>query len=119
MFLQSLDAAVGDITLTAKRSQYVDFSLPIEDGGITRLQQIKYDDDPNKGNFFLKPFSRELWLTAIALLIFTGFTLWIIEHRQNEAFRGLPSEHVGLIFYIPFMSIVFANSELVSITHHA
>ncbi|KAL8458833.1 hypothetical protein ACS0TY_036368 [Phlomoides rotata] len=92
VFDGTFDAAVGDITITARRSQYVDFSLPIEDGGITRLQDIKYED-PNKGNFFLKPFSRGLWLTVIALLIFTGLTLWIIEHRLNEDFRGPPSEH--------------------------
>lgn len=110
LVFQTFDAAVGDITITARRSQYVDFSLPIEDGGITRIQEIKYED-PNKGNFFLKPFSRGLWLTAIALLVFTGLTLWIIEHRLNEDFRGPPSEHVGLIFYIPIMSLVFANSE--------
>lgn len=109
-----MDAAVGDITITLNRSQYVDFTLPIEEGGISRLQDIKFNN-PNRQNFFLKPFDRDLWLTAIGLFMFTGLTLWIIEHRLNEAFRGPPSEHVGLILYIPFMSLVFAHSEYQSI----
>ncbi|KAL2253625.1 UNVERIFIED_CONTAM: Glutamate receptor 2.8 [Sesamum indicum] len=104
------DAAVGDITITANRSQFVDFTLPIEEGGVTRTQKIQYEN-PNDEWFFLKPLKKELWLTAIALFILTGVALWILEHRFNRAFRGPPSEHVGLIFYIPFMSLVFAHRE--------
>lgn len=73
-------------------------------------QVIKYKD-PNKKLFFLTPLNRDLWLTAIALFILTGVSIWILEHRFNRAFRGPPSAHVGLILYIPFMSLVFANSE--------
>ncbi|KAL8458831.1 hypothetical protein ACS0TY_036366 [Phlomoides rotata] len=104
VFNGNFGAAVGDITITLNRSQYVDFTLPIEEGGIARLQKIDYEN-PNGQNFFLMPFTTELWLTAIALFMFTGLVLWIIEHRLNEAFRGPPSEHVGLIFYIPFIIV--------------
>ncbi|KAK6140563.1 hypothetical protein DH2020_025694 [Rehmannia glutinosa] len=104
------DAAVGDITITEHRSQFVDFTLPIEEGGVSRTQKIKYEN-PNDKLIFLEPLTKKLWLTAIALFIFTGVALWILEHRVNKAFRGPRSEHVGLIFYIPFMSLVFANRE--------
>ncbi|KAK4429807.1 Glutamate receptor 2.8 [Sesamum alatum] len=69
VFNGTYDAAVGDITITANRSQYVDFTLPIEEGGVTRTQKIQYDN-PNNEWFFLKPLKKELWLTAIALFIF-------------------------------------------------
>ncbi|KAH6793301.1 hypothetical protein C2S52_003778 [Perilla frutescens var. hirtella] len=110
VFNETFDAAVGDITVTANRSKYVDFSLPIEDGGVTRTQKIEYDN-PNDQWFFLKPLEKELWLTAIALFVFTGVSLWILEHRINDAFRGPPAEHAGLIFYIPFVSLVLTNGE--------
>ncbi|KAG8380243.1 hypothetical protein BUALT_Bualt07G0173000 [Buddleja alternifolia] len=110
VFIGNYDAAVGDITITANRSQYVDFTLPIEGGGITRTQLIKYEN-PNNKLFFLEPLHKKLWLAAIGLFVFTGVALWILEHRFNRAFRGPPSDHVGLIFYIPFMSLVFANRE--------
>ncbi|EYU21242.1 hypothetical protein MIMGU_mgv1a023374mg [Erythranthe guttata] len=106
----SFDAAVGDITITEMRSEYVDFTLPIEDGGVTITQNV-FNEDNNGAGIFLEPLEGKLWLTAIALFIFTGLSLWILEHRFNEAFRGPPSEHVGLIVYIPFMSLVFANRE--------
>ncbi|KAL7140511.1 hypothetical protein ABFS83_09G124600 [Erythranthe nasuta] len=104
------DAVVGDITIIAKRSKYVDFTLPIEESGVTNTQNETYYELKVKP-FFLKPFTRELWLTAIAILVLTGVALWTLEHRFNAAFRGPPSEHVGLILYVPFMSVVFANRE--------
>ncbi|KAK6162847.1 hypothetical protein DH2020_002688 [Rehmannia glutinosa] len=87
------DAAVGDITITEHRSQFVDFTLPIEEGGVSRTQKIKYEN-PNDKLIFLEPLTKKLWLTAIALFIFTGVALWILEHRVNKAFRGPRSEHV-------------------------
>ncbi|EYU21233.1 hypothetical protein MIMGU_mgv1a020108mg, partial [Erythranthe guttata] len=105
------DVAVGDITITATRSEYVVFTLPIEEGGVTRTQKIQYDDNRNDKWFFLKPLKMELWLTILALFIFTGVSLWILEHKFNKAFRGRPSGYLGLIFYIPFMSLVFAHRE--------
>ncbi|KAL8043588.1 hypothetical protein ABFX02_09G128007 [Erythranthe guttata] len=108
VFNGEYDAAVGDITITGTRSQYVDFTLQIEEGGVTRTQRIEYEN-PNDLLFFFKPLKRDLWLTALAMLILTGVALWILEHRHNEDFRG--SHHAGLIFYVPFTSLVFAYRE--------
>ncbi|EYU21236.1 hypothetical protein MIMGU_mgv1a023982mg, partial [Erythranthe guttata] len=111
VFHGKYDAVVGDITITAKRSEYLDFTLPIDQGGITMIQKIRHDGKPHDESFFVKPLRKQLWLTAIALFIFTGIALWILEHRFNKDFRGPPSEHLGLIFYIPFMSLVYSNRE--------
>ncbi|EYU21231.1 hypothetical protein MIMGU_mgv1a021578mg, partial [Erythranthe guttata] len=89
------DASVGDITITATRSRYVVFTLPIEDGGVTRIQKIQYDSDPNDKWFFLKPLNWKLWLTILALVIFTTLAISILERK----------------FKIAFMSIVFSHSE--------
>ncbi|KAG8380241.1 hypothetical protein BUALT_Bualt07G0172800 [Buddleja alternifolia] len=110
VFLQNYDAAVGDITITPKRSKYVDYALPFAAGGVTVTVPITYKD-PNNNTFFLKPLKKELWLTTIALFFLTGFVLWILEHRFNNAYRGPVSQHAGMIFYFPFMSIVFAQRE--------
>ncbi|KAG8380242.1 hypothetical protein BUALT_Bualt07G0172900 [Buddleja alternifolia] len=110
VFLQNYDAAVGDITVTSKRSKYVDYTLPFAAGGVTITVPITYND-PNNNMIFWKPLTKELWLTAIALFFLTGVALWILEHRFNKAYRGTPSDHTGMIFYFPFMSLVFAQRE--------
>ncbi|KAK4492409.1 hypothetical protein RD792_003214 [Penstemon davidsonii] len=108
--LQKYDVAVGDITITSKRSNYVDFTLPFEAGGVTMTMLRNYDSLYNEW-FFLEPFEKKLWLTAIGLFVFTGFVVWVLEHRSSSAFRGPLAHHVGMIFYFPFMSLVYAQRE--------
>ncbi|KAK4485680.1 hypothetical protein RD792_008324 [Penstemon davidsonii] len=109
VYLQEYDAAVGDFTVTTKRLNYVDFTLPFAPGGITMIVKI---EDKNIW-FFLDPFQKSLWLTTMALFIFTGVVVWILEHRLNNAYRGPTAQHVGLIFYFPFMSVVYAQREII------
>ncbi|KAH7866518.1 hypothetical protein Vadar_021355 [Vaccinium darrowii] len=94
------DAAVGDFAITANRSSYVDFTLPFAEGGVSMIVPIKYEDT-NSIWTFLKPLNMKLWLTSIAFFIFTGFAVWVLEHRTDPAFRGPPSHHVGLILWLP------------------
>ncbi|KAK4478596.1 hypothetical protein RD792_014084, partial [Penstemon davidsonii] len=109
VFLKKYDAAVGDFTITSKRSNFVDFTLPFVAGGIT----MTLPDETDKSDpwFFLKLFRRDLWFTTMALFIFIGLVVWILEHRFNNAYRGPRAQHTGMIFYFPFMSLVFAQRE--------
>ncbi|KAL3825956.1 hypothetical protein ACJIZ3_021985 [Penstemon smallii] len=109
VLLKKYDAAVGDFTATSKRLDYVDFTLPFEAGGITAVK-LHNKADHDKW-FFLGPFETKLWLTTIALFIFTGLVIWILEHRFNNAYRGPPAQHTGMIFYFAFMSLAFAQRE--------
>ncbi|XP_031105177.1 glutamate receptor 2.5-like [Ipomoea triloba] len=110
VYSQKYDGAIGDITITANRSQYVDFTLPFDDGGVVSIVPITYEDESGSWTF-LKPLKKELWLTSILLFIFTGVAIWILEHRISSAFRGPPSQHVGMMFYFPFSTITFAHRE--------
>ncbi|KAK4365779.1 hypothetical protein RND71_013659 [Anisodus tanguticus] len=110
VFLRNYDGAIGDITITANRSKYVDFTLPFAEGGVLSIVLITYED-VNDIWAFLKPLKKELWLTSIAFFFLTGLTVWILEHRVSSAFRGPPSQHVGMIFYFPFSTLVFAHQE--------
>ncbi|KAK4485686.1 hypothetical protein RD792_008330 [Penstemon davidsonii] len=109
VYLQKYDAAVGDFTVTTKRLNYVDFTLPFAPGGITMIVK---NEDKNIW-FFLEPFQTSLWLTTMALFIFTGVVVWILEHRLNNAYRGPPAQHAGMIFYYPFMSVVYAQRDII------
>ncbi|KAK2969962.1 hypothetical protein RJ640_008302 [Escallonia rubra] len=114
VYLQKLDAAAGDITITANRSLYVDFTLPYAEGGVSMVVPVSYEDGNNKWTF-LKPLRRDLWVTSIGFFILTGFAVWVLEHRINVAFRGPPSQHVGMMLWFPFSTLVFPRgSPLVS-----
>ncbi|PHU14986.1 hypothetical protein BC332_16191 [Capsicum chinense] len=56
-FVQEYDAVVGDVTILASRSKYVDFTLPFSESGISVVVPVRDDDRKNMW-IFLKPLER-------------------------------------------------------------
>ncbi|KAF3339246.1 hypothetical protein FCM35_KLT16717 [Carex littledalei] len=110
VYLKNYDAVVGDITILANRSMYVDFTLPYTESGVRMLAPIK---DVNKKSpwTFLAPWTPTLWLTTGAFIFLTGITIWLTEHRVNVEFRGNPANQMGSILYFAFSTLVFAHRE--------
>lgn len=105
------DAAVADITITANRSQHVDFTLPYMSSGISMVVPMRDQRSKRAAWVFLKPLRYDLWLISFAFFVFTGFVVWAIEHRSNEEFRGPPSYQIGTLLYFGFSTLVFAHRE--------
>ncbi|CAI9776569.1 unnamed protein product [Fraxinus pennsylvanica] len=107
VYLQTFDAAVGDITITSNRSQYVDFTLPYTELGAGVVARLG-NNDPW---FFLKPLSVDLWIMSAGLFILTGFIVWLIEHPINVEFQGSPAWQIGTIFWFAASTLVHAHRE--------
>ncbi|KAF3446140.1 hypothetical protein FNV43_RR11319 [Rhamnella rubrinervis] len=112
VFLKKYDAAVGDITIRASRSLYVDFTLPYTESGVSMIVPIK-DYKRKDAWAFLKPLTWDLWVTTGCFFIFIGFVVWVLEHRINEDFRGPPLHQIGTSFWFSFSTMVFAHRERV------
>lgn len=105
---QEFDAAIGDITITANRSKYVDFTLPFTDIGLATLSR-----NANTSIWiFMKPLSSDLWVVSACFFILTGIVVWILEHRTNEEFQGSTAEQIGTTFWFAFSTLVYAHSKL-------
>ncbi|KAI3900413.1 hypothetical protein MKW92_011378 [Papaver armeniacum] len=111
---QTFDAAVGDITITANRSEYVDFTLPYNEGGVSMVVLTKQDMSKNAW-IFLKPLEWKLWVTTGAFFLIIGVAIWILEHRVNREFRGGPHSayQLGTMLSFSFSTLVFAQKERV------
>ncbi|KAG6626644.1 hypothetical protein CIPAW_15G064800 [Carya illinoinensis] len=105
------DAVVGDTTIIENRSRYVDFTLPYTESGVSMVVPLR--DRRKNAWVFLKPLSLDLWITSACFFVFIGFVVWVLEHRVNENFRGLPSHQVGTSLWYAFSTIVFAQREIV------
>ncbi|KAK7826726.1 glutamate receptor 2.2 [Quercus suber] len=89
--------------------------------GFTEFVKVEWnsstDDTPNVSGFsievFFAPLSLNLWLTTGVAFIFTGFVIWVLEHRINTEFRGPPAQQLGLIFWFSFSTLAFAHREKV------
>ncbi|WMV34951.1 hypothetical protein MTR67_028336 [Solanum verrucosum] len=113
LFSEKFDAMIGDITISANRSKYVDFTLPFTESGFSAVVPVK-DDDRKNAWIFVKPLKSELWVTTGAFFVFIGFVVWVLEHRVNKEFRGPKREQVGMIFWFSFSTLVFAHKERVT-----
>ncbi|EOY29255.1 Glutamate receptor [Theobroma cacao] len=69
------DAVVGDTTIVANRSQYVDFTLPYIESGVSMFVPIR-DNRRKNAWVFLKPLTWDLWLTSACFFLFIGFVVW-------------------------------------------
>ena len=101
---------VGDTTIRANRSLYVDFSMPYTESGIVMVVPI-VDTRSKNAWAFLKPLTWDLWLTISCYLVFIGFVVWVLEHRINDDFRGPPLHQVGTSIWFSFSTMVFAQSN--------
>nr|XP_029118700.1 glutamate receptor 2.2 [Elaeis guineensis] len=112
VYLQKYDAVVGDVTIRFNRSLHVDFTLPYTESGVSMIVPVKQNID-NSAWTFLKPLTTDLWLGSFFFFIYTGFVVWVIEHRNNKEFRGPLSQQIGTVFYFSFSTLVFAHGEKV------
>ncbi|KAL9239799.1 hypothetical protein vseg_014085 [Gypsophila vaccaria] len=109
VFLQNYDVVVGDITIIASRSSYVDFTLPYTESGVTMV--VPVIDDRQSPWVFLKPLTWELWVATLCAFLFIAFAIWVLEHRINEEFRGPPLHQAGTCLFYSFSMMVFAQRE--------
>ncbi|KAL3818425.1 hypothetical protein ACJIZ3_004330 [Penstemon smallii] len=108
---QKYDAVVGDVTIVANRSLYVDFTLPYTESGVSIVVPIKNVKSKNSW-VFIKPFTWELWLTIFCSFLFFGFLIWILERPETAHLKNLHWHEVsGKIFWFAFITMVFAHMD--------
>uniref|UniRef100_A0A6M2F9F9 Glutamate receptor n=1 Tax=Populus davidiana TaxID=266767 RepID=A0A6M2F9F9_9ROSI len=108
--LKRFDAVVGDTTIVAYRSSYVDFTLPYSESGVTMVVLMKRDERDSMW-IFLKPLTPKLWLVTGLAFFVTGLVVWVLEHRINTEFRGTPEQQLGTVIWFSFSTLVFAHRE--------
>ncbi|KAF7830388.1 glutamate receptor 2.7-like [Senna tora] len=112
VYYGNYDAVVGDTTITANRSNFVDFTMPYTESGGTMI--VPFIANKKKSPWaFLKPLTWDLWATTFFSFVFVGFVVWVLEHRINEQFRGPPSHQIGTSLWFSFSIMVFAHREKV------
>ncbi|CAH1447098.1 unnamed protein product [Lactuca virosa] len=107
VYTGEFDAAVGDITITANRSLYVDFTQSFTDLGLGMLSR-----NTHAGMWiFMEPLSSDLWLVSACFFILLGFVIWILEHQTNKEFQDSSSQQIGTTLWFAFSTLVFAHRQ--------
>ena len=80
------DIAMGDITVTAKRREIVDFSNSIFDNSLRVLIRKATGEHVDLFSY-LRPFSTGLWLTLLVGTILAAILVCFIERKDNDALK--------------------------------
>ncbi|KAF6177171.1 hypothetical protein GIB67_025508 [Kingdonia uniflora] len=110
VYLKEFDAVVGDITILANRSKYVEFTQPYAESGLSLVVTVE-SDESQKAWLFMKPFTKTMWLVTGAIFVYTMFVVWFLEHRSNLNFRGSWKSQVGTTLWFTFSTLFFAHRE--------
>ncbi|XP_054779161.1 glutamate receptor 2.7-like isoform X1 [Prosopis cineraria] len=108
VYNKTYDAVVGDMTLLAERLQYVDFTLPYAESGLSMIVPMKSQES---AWIFLKPFTWQMWAVTGAILIYTMLVVWYLERVPNPEFRGNWKRQFSTALWFTFSSLFFAQRE--------
>ncbi|XP_056171760.1 glutamate receptor 2.9-like [Syzygium oleosum] len=109
---KTYDAAVGDITILANRSQYVEFTQPFIESELSMIVPAKPDSD--RALIFMKPFTPTMWVASGSILIYTMLVVWFLEHPTNPAFRGSRTNQLSTALWFTCSSLFFAHRERIN-----
>ncbi|RWW18416.1 hypothetical protein GW17_00017600 [Ensete ventricosum] len=108
VFLQEVDAVVGDITILAKRAVNATFTEPFLSSGLSMLVPVKPNHTPW---MFTKPFTKEVWLLILATLVYTAGVVWYLERESNPEFQGTRWVQLGATLWLILSTFFFAHGE--------
>ncbi|KAJ6400050.1 hypothetical protein OIU84_015661 [Salix udensis] len=112
VYNKELDAAVGDFSIEPGRFRYAEFSQPYIDSRLVMIVTTK----PIKKIRMLKTFTKKLWLLIVAMHMFIGCLVWILERGSNTEFKGFGGMlwfSVTVIFYAHGQSLRNSLSRVV------
>ncbi|PSS24601.1 Glutamate receptor 2.7 like [Actinidia chinensis var. chinensis] len=109
---KTYDAVIGDVTILANRSRYMEFTQPFAESRLTMLVTARPEGE--KPWMFLKPFTKELWAATGGILAYTVFIVWLLERKANPEFQGRSWRHqLGTSFWFTYSSLFFAQRETI------
>ncbi|KAF9662000.1 hypothetical protein SADUNF_Sadunf18G0007700 [Salix dunnii] len=98
VYLKNFDAVVGDTTIVYNRSQYVDFTLPYTERGVSMIVPI-VDSNSKNAWVFLRPLTWDLWVTSFwervvsnwsrAVVIIWCFVVLILTQSYTASLASL------------------------------
>ncbi|KAI3712092.1 hypothetical protein L1987_70641 [Smallanthus sonchifolius] len=104
VYSEKYDAAAGDVTITEKRQESVIFTQPYTESGLEMIVPVR-SGSSNQSWLFLKPFTSGMWRLIVAITIYNGFVIWLIERSHDKNLQGSIITQIGIILWLAFSSL--------------
>ncbi|XP_050287185.1 glutamate receptor 2.7-like [Quercus robur] len=110
VYNKTFDAVVGDVTIFANRTKYVEFTQPYAESGLSMVVPAQPE---GSAWMFLKPLTWKMWLMTGVVLMYTMLIVWFLEHQYNPEFNGTLKNQIGTTLWFTFSTLFFAQRERV------
>ncbi|XP_047180172.1 uncharacterized protein LOC124846846 [Vigna umbellata] len=97
--------AVIDVSIISYRYQYADFTQPYTDPGVVMVVPLKSNVD-HRVWLFMKPFTNTMWFLILAMVIYNGFILWMLERRHSPEITGSMLNQTGTMAWLNFDAVI-------------
>ncbi|KAK2447380.1 glutamate receptor 2.7 [Trifolium repens] len=108
---ETYDAVVADMTILADRSRNLSFTQPYTESGLSLMFPVETEDS---AWLFMRPFSWEMWIATIGILIYTMIIIWFLEHRLNPEFGGPLKTQISNTLWFAFSSLFSVHREKIN-----
>ncbi|KAJ4976300.1 hypothetical protein NE237_001406 [Protea cynaroides] len=108
VYNKDFDGMVADTTILANRSDYVDFTQPYMESGLSLIVPVKKE---SRAWMFMKPFTAAMWLVTGLILLYTMLVIRFVEHQSNPDFKGPWKDQLGTALWFTFSTLFYAHRE--------
>ncbi|XP_027926855.1 glutamate receptor 2.8-like isoform X2 [Vigna unguiculata] len=109
VYLKNFDAVI-DVTIISYRYQYTEFTQPYTDPGVVMVVPLKSKVD-HRAWLFLKPFTKSMWVLILAMVIYNGFILWMLERRHSPEITGSVLNQTGTMAWLALTPLIKLDGD--------
>jgi len=101
---QNFDAVI-DVTIISYRYQYAEFTQPYTDPGVVMVVPLK-SKVIQRAWLFTKPFTKTMWILILAMIVYNGFILWMLERRHSPEITGSMLNQTGTMAWLALTPLI-------------
>ncbi|XP_027927943.1 glutamate receptor 2.8-like [Vigna unguiculata] len=109
VYLKNFDAVI-DVAIISYRYQYAEFTQPYTDPGVVMVVPLKSKVD-HRAWLFFKPFTKSMWVLILAMVIYNGFILWMLERRHSPEITGSMLNQTGTMAWLALTPLIKLDGD--------
>ncbi|XP_044507851.1 glutamate receptor 2.8-like [Mangifera indica] len=107
---KTLHAVVGDVTIVSSRLQYAEFTHPYTEPGLVMVVPVR-SQAGSKAWLFMKPFTKAMWGLTVAVTLYDGFVVWLIERNHCSELKGSVLNQSTTLIWLSFSTLFSLQAE--------
>ncbi|KAL7249639.1 hypothetical protein ACSBR1_011763 [Camellia fascicularis] len=107
--LKNFRGVVGDVKILASRYQYAEFTEAYTESGLVMIVPVQLQT--NRALLFMKPFTTDMWILIMAINMYNGFVVWLIERNHCPELQGSVMDQIGTLLWLGFTTLFSLHGE--------